>query len=202
MKNGSGKKIAYVLIAAVFIVILCLGIMSRLNIIGKDNGANENETVLASWSSEPIGQADFYTKIEYEKSEVDGNKWLTFNYLTASDDVSNGEAMGYNLEHLKNYTYSDFSTFNFAVKDIKNDDGYFAFLVPSDCKTVILNDVNEFPTQDVEIKISDEIIKFRICVGVTSIKAVEEIEKENIVQKVICVDDEGKSHDCTYDIYD
>lgn len=85
MKNGIGKKIAYILIAIVFIVVLCIGFLNKFNVIGNKD-VNENETVLSSWSSEPIGDAGFYVTVESKKSQTvddsSGSIMCTFNTVT------------------------------------------------------------------------------------------------------------------------
>ncbi len=198
MKNGSGKKIAYVLIAAVFIVILCLGIMSRLNIIGKDNSAYENSTILSSWSSEPIGKAGYYVTVESIKSQSsNGTDSFMCFFNTFENKSKNESSFGRTIEQLKNLTYDDIEGSVSMFEDYENNIGFFATFVPSDCEYLILNKDNKYETQDVELKAAGENIKFKMCIGTVNLEEFKKFEEENIVSSIVYFDKNGNSHDCT-----
>lgn len=195
MKNVSGKKIAYVLIAAVFIVILCLGIMSRLNIIGKDNSAYENSTILSSWSSEPIGKAGYYVTVESIKSNSHDSFMCFFN--TLENKSKKETSFGRTTEQLKNLTYDEIDGSIPLLEDYENNIVFFATFVPSDCEYLILNKDNKYETQDVELKAADENIKFKMCIGTVNLEEFKKFEEENIVSSVVYIDENGNSHDCS-----
>lgn len=198
MKNGIGKKIAYILIAIVFIVVLCIGLLNKFNVIGNKD-VNENETVLSSWSSEPIGDAGFYVTVESKKSQTvddsSGSIMCTFNTVKGKSESSG--TLGILLEQLKNLTYDDLVGFNISCYDYENNVGYFSFFVPSDCEYFILNDNNRFTMQDVSLKTDDGKVDFKMCIGFVNIDEIENYEKENIVCKVTYIDKKGNSYDCS-----
>ena len=135
------KKVKRILSAVVFVVALA-GLVTFLLFRVGVLKIGETQEKYTEWTSKPIGTRNFIVKARVTDDVGEDGRYINFSYYLDNGEKETNANSSKTVKQIKELSYdsSNYSYFSAVFTDKKSKTAYQAFLVPSDCELVIVDE--------------------------------------------------------------